>query len=276
MGGADDGRAHEREAGETSATAVATPGTRRVEFIMGTAISLDLRDTIGVEAVEAAFAVLRDVDARFSTYRSDSEVSRLARGEVTPVGASPEMQEVLRLCEEARRRTDGYFDAHRVMPGGAVDPSGLVKGWSVERAGRILRDAGARHFMINAGGDVLARGEAEPGRSWRIGIRHPIEPGRVAAVVLASDLAVATSGAYERGDHVLDPHTGRPPTGMLSVTVAGPDLTFADAFATGVLAMGPAGVGWAAGRLPGYAVCAITADHRLVWTPDFERLMARD
>jgi FAD:protein FMN transferase len=249
---------------------------RRVEFIMGTAISVDVRDAgIPAATIDAAFAHFRDVDARFSTFRPDSEISRLGRGEIAPAECSPDVRKVLELCEEARCRTDGYFDAHRFRIGGVLDPSGLVKGWSVVGAARILEDAGARHFCINAGGDIVARGEAEPGRPWRVGIRHPLQGDRLAAVVLARDLAVATSGTYERGEHVLDPHTGRPPTGVLSVTITGPDLTFADASATAVFAMGTHGIRWAATGLPGYAACAITVERRLVCTPEFERLMER-
>ncbi len=94
-------------------------------------------------------------------------------------------------------------------------------------------------------------------------------------MLLARDLAVATSGTYERGEHVLDPHTGRPPAGILSITIVGPDLAFADACATAVFAMGPNGIRWAATNLPGYSACAITTERRLVCTPAFERLMER-
>jgi len=79
-------------------------------------------------------------------------------------------------------------------------------------------------------------------------------------VVAATDLAVATSGAYERGAHILDPHTGRPPAGVLSVsvTVAGPDLATADAYA-----MGQAGPAWTA-RLAGYEAMTILADQTVL------------
>lgn len=251
------------------------PGIRRVEHIMGTAIGIDVRDPwVGPEAVEAAFAHLRDVDARFSTYRDDSEISRLARGELALTDCSPDVRLVLGLCDDLRRTSGGYFDIGRHRRDAAVDPSGLVKGWAVEEAAAILGAAGGRAFAINAGGDVVARGSPDGERPWLVGIRHPRLPDRLAAVLGLSDLSIATSGGYERGEHIVDPHTGRPATALLSITVVGPSLTDADAFATAAFAMGEAGVGWVAGR-PGYGAFGITPDERVVWTEVVEPLLVR-
>jgi thiamine biosynthesis lipoprotein len=242
---------------------------------MGTAISLDVTDgTMSATALERAFDWLRDVDARFSTYRADSEVSRLARGEIALAGCSADFQEVLAQCEEMRVRTEGFFDIRRHRTDGRLDPSGFVKGWALDRAAAILVDGGARSFCLNGGGDVIAKGEAEPGRPWRIGIRHPRIADRVAGVLELRDLAVATSGSYERGDHVTNPHSGRPPRDTLSVTVVGRSLTETDVLATAALAMDGDGIRWLA-RQAGYCGCAITSDDRLISTPEFQRLLAR-
>jgi thiamine biosynthesis lipoprotein len=232
---------------------------------MGMPIGIDVRDA-GVD-IEPAFAWLREVDATFSTYREDSEISRLDRGELTVADCRPEVDEVLRRCLELERATGGYFS---VRPAGRLDPSGLVKGWAVAGAARRLEAAGAQRFCINAGGDVVARGRPEPDRPWRVGIRHPEAHERLAAVVAVENLAVATSATYERGAHILDPHTGRPPTGLLSVTVVGPDLTTADAYATAAFAMGAGGPAWTA-TLAGYDTLCITDDHRVLSTPGFAR-----
>jgi thiamine biosynthesis lipoprotein len=246
---------------------------------MGTAISLDVRDgSVEPAALDDAFEFLRQVDRRFSTYKPESEVSRLGRGELREIDCSPELREVLELCERVRRESEGYFDIRAHGTEGSVDPTGLVKGWSLDRAGRILDAAGARNFCINGGGDVVARGEAASGQAWRVGIRHPIIADQLAAVLAVTDGCVATSGAYERGDHVRDPFTGLPPVGVLSVTIVGPSLTFADAYATAAFAMGPRGLAWVAGR-PGYEGCAVTADPdgsnaRLTWTPGFDSWFA--
>jgi FAD:protein FMN transferase len=241
---------------------------------MGTAIGVDVRDpAIPQSIVEAVFASLREVDRRFSPYEPDSEVTRLIGGALDEGELSADLGDVLGLCEDVRRLTDGYFDIARHRPDGRPDPTGLVKGWAIERAARILDLAGASDFTINAGGDVLARGEAEPGRPWRVGIRHPRVPDRTAAVLEIRDLAVATSGEYERGEHIVDPHTGRPPGELLSVTVVGPSLTYADAFATAAFAMGRTGMAWVASQ-PGYGAYGITIDDRTIWTPVVERLLA--
>jgi len=149
-----------------------------------------------------------------------------------------------------------------------VDPSGIVKGWAVDRAGEVLDAAGARNYSLNAGGDIRLRGAALPEPRWRVGIQHPVELGGIAAVVEANDLAIATSGGYLRGEHVLDPHTGRPPSGVLSVTITGPELATADAYATAAFAMGEAGPEWTA-SLGLYEAMTILADGRVLLTHGF-------
>jgi thiamine biosynthesis lipoprotein len=236
---------------------------------MGTAISLDLRPpAVPSAAIEAAFDHLRDIDARFSTYRAGSEISRLGRGELSAADCSPDVREVLVRCEDLRALSRGSFDVRAHRADGRLDPSGFVKGWAVEGTAGILDAAGARNYCLNAGGDVIARGEPEPGSPWRVGIRHPEIPDRVATVLEARDLAVATSGSYERGDHIGDPRSGRPALGLLSLTVVGPSLAEADAYATAAFAMGEAGLSWIA-TIPGYAGCMITLRRRLVWTEEF-------
>jgi thiamine biosynthesis lipoprotein len=272
--------ASQAQPADTSTPAVALDGgRRRVEQIMGTAISIDLQDAgIPPAAIEEAFEYLRDIDRRFSTYKPDSEISRLSRGEIGESECSEDVRQVLALCDQIRQITEGYFDIRAHLWDGGLDPSGVVKGWSLEKAGRILEAAGARNYCINGGGDIVIRGEPSPGAAWRVGIRHPLEADKLAAVLAVRGGAVATSGAYERGDHVLDPFTGRPPKGVLSITVVGPSLTYADAYATAAFAMGPTGLAWI-GNLEGYYGCSITADPdgsngRIAWTPGFESLLA--
>ena len=145
--------------------------------------------------------------------------------------------------------------------------------WAQLRA-RHLRAAGARSLCVHAGGDVRVLGERAPGLPWRIGVQHPRERDRVAAVLHAppDGLAVATSGAYERGAHIVDPRTGQAPEGVLSVTVLGPDLGTADAYATAAFAMGVHGPAWTAG-LGDYEALTILSDGRVLSTrgvPDVE------
>ena len=257
-------------------------GLERVEHIMGMPVLVDVRDPdVDPTALERAFAWLRWVDATFSTYKAGSAINRLNRGEVTLAEAHPDVRAVLARCEQLREETEGYFDI-RVYVGpndrrddatlaiGAVDPSGLVKGWSVDRAARLLEDAGARNYAINAGGDIRVHGRPGDAPCWRVGIRHPLQHDRVAAVIAATDLAIATSGTYERGAHIVDPHTGAPPEGVLSVTVVGPDLATADAYATAAFAMGRDGPAWTAGLASrGYEALTILADETVLSTRGF-------
>jgi len=163
--------------------------------------------------------------------------------------------------------TDGYFDAGRVSEHG-VDPSGLVKGWAVDRAGEVLEAGGARNYSLNAGGDIRLRGAPLPDPVWRVGIQHPRVRDKIATVVEGNDVGIATSGAYARGEHVVDPHTGKPPAGVLSVTIVGPELATADAYATAAFAMGEAGPEWTA-TLGLYEAMTIMADDRVLSTHGF-------
>jgi thiamine biosynthesis lipoprotein len=112
---------------------------------------------------------------------------------------------------------------------------------------------------VDAGGDIQTRGRPALDRLWEIGVRHPWELDKVAWVLTGSDLAVAISGTYERGLHVVNPRTGVSATALRSVTVIGRDLADADAYATAALAMGPAALGWLAG-LDGYQSAVVAED----------------
>jgi len=232
-----------------------------VRHIMGMPVGIQVA---GDADVDPAFDWLREVDATFSTYRDDSDISRLARKDATIADCRPEVDEVLTRCLELERATAGFFS---VRAAGRLDPSGLVKGWAIDGAAARLA---AGSLCINAGGDVLARGRPAPDRLWHVGVRHPVELERLAAVLAVEDLAVATSGEYERGAHIVDPHTGARPRGLLSVTVVGPDLATADAYATAAFAMGADGPEWLA-TLDGYDAMCITDDHRVLSTPRFAR-----
>lgn len=232
---------------------------RRVEHIMGLPISLLI--TKGSSAgVEQAFAWLREVDARFSPFREDSEVCRLDRGELDVRDISPDLATVLDLCEHFRVASDGAFQAR--LPGRGLDPCAIVKGWAVQHAAEILTEHGARALCLNAGGDVIT-----VGGPWRIGIRHPETAGKLCAVLEIHDAAVATSARYERGDHILDGRTGDPATDLLSLTVVAPSLTEADATATAAFAMGREGIAWAAAR-QGCEIYAVDTHNQVFRTPE--------
>ena len=249
------------------AVAAERVGVARVEQVMGTPIVVDVRDADDPAELDSVYDWFRLVDRTFSTFREDSEISRLDRGELSLGDAHPDVREVLARCEQLRAETNGFFDV-RAARADRLDPSGLVKGWSVDRAAAIADGLGWRNYAINAGGDLRVRGGALPEPVWRVGIQHPLDQQRVAAVVVGDALAVATSGEYARGRHVFDPYTRRPPDGVLSVTIAGPDLATADAYATAAFAMGVRGAAWTA-RLRGYEALTFLADGRSLSTPGF-------
>jgi len=257
---------------------------RRAFEQWGTIISVDLRTfddepPVAERLIDACAAWFARVDDLFSTWRPNTEIMRIGCGELAVEDSSPEVRTVLELCEQMRLESDGAFDISfgagaKVAPRPglvSVDPSGLVKGWAVARADDLLRDAGVSNFFINAGGDVATRGYADRAEKWRVGIQHPWVRDRVAAVLMVDDAAIATSGRYERGDHVLDPRTGLPATGLASVTVVGPDLAIADAYATAAVVLGPdVGIHWLTTRV-GYEGMAITDDQAVLVTPGFDR-----
>lgn len=237
---------------------------------MGTVVSFDVRPgQVPKREVFLALAAAKDIlhraDAVFSTWKKDSPVSRLRRGDITLEGAPPEVSVVLELCTEARRLSDGWFDPW-AMPGG-VDPTGLVKGWAADRALEVIASTGIAGVMVSAGGDVVCRGEPEPGRRWRIGVQNPFERTSIIAVVESTG-AVATSGTYERGLHVLDPRTGAPSTRAVSATVTGAELAMTDGLATGLLACGPEGLQWF-GSLDGLEAMVIDPEGAVTATAGF-------
>lgn len=271
---------------------------------MGIPVIVEVADgEVEERAIDQAFRWLAFVDETFSTYSPDSEISRLNAGTLSIRDAHPAVQSVLSRCEQLRRQTSGYFDiaaaAARRRAGAAardvagvaaperlreasdrrawreVDPSGFVKGWAIEGAGRILSKAGARNWYVNAGGDICLSGGSEGQGGWRVGVQHPRRRMAVAAVLELSGGAVATSGAYERGQHIIDPHRGAPPEGVLSVTITGASLSTIDAYATAAFAMGVDGAKWAA-RLPRCGAIVILDDETICYSAGVERHLRQD
>jgi thiamine biosynthesis lipoprotein len=243
-------------------------GLVRHEAIMGTVIAVHLTDPLPAETLsrlaDDVFDWMREVDQRFSTYKPDSEVCRLDRGEVQLADCSQDLRSVLDACADLWQDTDGYFDVYAT---GHLDPSGYVKGWAAELASARLAASGSVNHFINAGGDIRTRGAPAPGQRWHIPVRHPWRGDGAYLMVAGNDLAVATSGTYERGFHVVNPRNGTPAAALRSVTVAGPDLALADAYATAGVAMGLQGLDWLA-RLPGYQVAVVTGDGHGFISPD--------
>jgi len=245
---------------------VTAPIRRYVGHVMGMPVSLALRgphaaDETGAGAWREAFAALEDVDRVFSTYRPDSFVSRYGRGEIGLGECPPELADVVRLGERAKAESGGAFDLWRRHGDGSLrfDPSGVVKGWAVDRAALPLRRLADTDFCLAAGGDMVCHVADPDAPDWTIGIEHPLDPSRLIATVPVRDGAVATSGSAHRGKHIEDARTGLAPEGIASVTVVAADLVRADVDATAAFALGRDALRWLQGR-PGATGLVVRSD----------------
>ena len=235
---------------------------------MGMPITVEVVDpTVTETDIEKVFAYFRTVDATFSTYKEDSEVSKINRGELRKEEYSDDMKTILALSEQTREETLGYFD---IQHDGIIDPSGIVKGWAILQAEHMLKEAGFRNFYIDAGGDIQVAGEKD-GNLWRIGIRNPFNRKENVKVLAVTDKGIATSGTAIRGQHIYDPHNLHTQiSDILSLTVIGPDVYEADRFATAAFAMGKRGI-YFIEQLAGFEGYMIDNSARATFTSGFER-----
>ena len=214
---------------------------------MNMPVTVEILDTKILEGdIEKVFDYFREVDEKYSPFKTTSEVAKLNRGELV----SDEMKVILRQAQDLKISTDGYFDI--VRPDGKIDPSGIVKGWAIKNAAQILKKAGYKKFFVDAGGDAEI-----VGKNWKWGIRNPFNRSQIIKVLSLSDCGIATSGTYERGQHIYNPITKNTEiTDIVSLTVIGPDVFEADKFTTPAFAMGKVGIGLIEARegLEGYMI----------------------
>lgn len=243
---------------------------RQTEIIMGMPITIEIIDKVPRALVADLFNFFRGVDRRFSPYKDDSELAKINQG-LPQAKWSKEMEQVMRLSEQTKQITHGYFDINR---GGKLDPSGLVKGWSIAQAAQRLKRRGLVNFYVDAGGDIQAEGHAGKGEVWSVGIRNPFKIDEIVKVLNISGKGVATSGAYIRGEHVYDPlNNYASPQGVASITVISNDIFDADRFATAAYAMGRQGINLIR-QLPGFEAYQINSDGKAIYTPGFEAYVA--
>jgi len=208
---------------------------------MGMPASVELVGSDDIQPIEHIFDLWDEINARFSTYRDDSEVAHINRGNIAPSNHSREMQEVLSLAEKTMRETAGYFNVRR--PDGTFDPSGIVKGWAIRKAADLAKASGFDSYYLEIGGDIQTNGHNAEGKEWTIGIRNPFNREQIVKVLYPRGAGVATSGTAARGNHIYNPHDPRVPiTDIVSLTVVGPDVCEADRFATAAFAMGRSGI----------------------------------
>lgn len=242
--------------------------------MMGMPITLEVLDAaVSEDVFKEVFAYFDGVDRKFSTYKDDSEISRINQGRLTLDQASDDMQLIFSLAEWTKKATDGYFD---IVRNGHYDPSGIVKGWAIFHAAEILREKGFANYYVDAGGDIQMAGNNSQGEPWRIGIRNPFNPQEIVKVLSVSDCGVATSGTYIRGNHIYNPKdSGQLVTDIVSLTVVGPDIYQADRFATAAFAMGPAGIVFIE-NLDGFEGYMIDQNGLATYTTNFERYVLHE
>jgi len=211
------------------------------KLTMGMPARVELIGTNDEKPLERIFDLWAAIDERFSTYKYTSEIMRINRGEINKDNYSPEMQEVFALADKTSMETDGYFDIKQ--PNGEIDPSGLVKGWAIQKGAELAQKLGFDFYYLEIGGDIQTRGRDEQGKEWTVGIRNPFDRTQIVKVLYPKGAGVATSGIAEQGQHIYNPHDPASElTDIVSITVIGPNIYEADRFATAAFAMGNKGI----------------------------------
>lgn len=288
--------------------------------LMGTRVSVELwhdDPAAGRDLVNLVLDEFRRIDAAMSTYRPESEISRVnASAALHPVPVGTELLDLVARSLELSDASGGAFDItyesvgylydfrarrrpsddeiesrlaavdwrHVILDPSAstiafrsegvrINLGGIAKGYAVERGAEILREQGVRHAVVNAGGDTRVLGDRR-GQPWIVGIRHPRLDDEIVTRLPLVDEAISTSGDYERFfdedghryHHIINPATGRPTEGILSVTVIGPDTTMTDGLATTLFVQGAAAGLTLLERFPGYEAVIVDADGRLFYS----------
>lgn len=243
---------------------------KQTELIMGMPITIEVLGTGTKIAIKKVYDYFRQVDNRYSPYKDDSELTQINNG-LKKSHWSQEMNSVLELCEQTKQQTDGYFD---ISLDNRIDPSGLVKGWAINNSAKLLKEMGFTNFYIEAGGDIQVEGFNEAGESWLVGIRNPFKIDEIVKTISISNLGVATSGTYLRGEHIYNPRNKhQSPKGIKSLTVIGPNIFEADRFATAAFAMGEQGIMFI-DALPGFEAYMINQNKIATYTKGFEKYVA--
>ncbi len=214
---------------------------KHTKLIMGMPVTVEIIDTkVKYHVFQEIFNYFEYIDNTFSTYKEDSEISKINQGRLDKSQYSRDMQTIFDLAERTRQETEGYFDIYHE---GKIDPSGIVKGWAIYQAALILKQKGFSDYYVEAGGDIQVAGLNSHHHAWIIGIRNPFNREEVIKVVSLKGKGIATSGTYIRGAHIYNPQDRTDSlSDIVSFTVIGPNVYEADRFATAAFAMGKKGI----------------------------------
>jgi thiamine biosynthesis lipoprotein len=239
---------------------------RITEQIMGMPVTVDVEAPKKV--FEKVFNYFKFVDEKFSPYKQNSEVTKINDKRLKPKDLSDEMKLIIKLSKETQKLTDGYFN---IYTNDNMDPSGIVKGWAIFNAGKIIEELGYKSYLVEAGGDIQTKGLNKDQKKWAIGIKNPFNTKEVVKVIYLSGEGVATSGTYERGKHIINPKEGMPADDeIVSLTVIGENVYEADRFATAAFAMGKRGINFIE-RLKGFEGYIINKHKIATMTSGFEK-----
>lgn len=236
--------------------------------IMGMPVTISITDlNAKVNDINEIFSYFKKIDKKFSTYKRNSEIEKINRGEIKKNKYSLEMKKILKLCKQTKKETNGYFD---IKINGKLDPSGIVKGYAIHKAAGMLAQRGYKNFYVEIGGDIEVKGKNENQEKWRVGIENPFNRAEIVKVMHLSDRGIATSGTYIRGNHIHNPVLNKEADKIASITVIGPNVYEADRFATAAFAMGEKGIEFIE-SLKGFEGYLITKNKRAIFTSGFEK-----
>ncbi len=245
---------------------------KQTKLQMGMPVTVEIAEKNATSKdLDIAFGYFDYVDQKFSPYKPDSEVSRINQKKLTKENFSSDMVEIFSLAENTKKQTNGYFDIHH---NGKIDPSGIVKGWAINNAAKLLKKHGFKNFFVDAGGDIQVSGTNREGKPWKIGIKNPFNKNEIIKVITVGTHGVATSGTYLRGQHIYNPFNGEKIIDIVSLTVIGPDIYEADRFATAAFAMGQGGIAFIE-SLPGFEGYLIDKDRQATFTSGFPKFVLK-
>lgn len=237
---------------------------------MGMSVAIEVLDPYTKSSdIDEILDYFHSMDELFSTYRKTSEISKINKKLLKLEDASPEVKKVLKLCQETKHETRGYFD---ISIEGIIDPSGLVKGYAINEGSKMLIKKGYKNFYVEIGGDIDIKG-LKNGQKWKVGVKNPLRTFENARVIYLSNRGIATSGTYERGMHIYNPIKKKLANELGSATVIAENVYEADRFATAVYAMGEKGIDFLEEKedLEGYL---ITRDGREMITSGFSKYLS--
>src|ERR1035437_8357817 len=243
---------------------------KKQAIIMGMPVTVQIIDAGATsEDIQEVFAYFNYIDKKFSTYKRDSEISQINNGEINNVDYSNEMKKILELSDQTKKETNGYFD---INLNGIIDPSGIVKGYAIWQASKILEKKGHQNFYVEIAGDIQVFGKNEKGESWKVGIQNPFNLEEIIKIVKISNKGIATSGNYQKRLHILNPKTKIAADEIAGISVIGPNVYEADRFATAAFAMGEKGIEFIE-RLKGFEGYMIKNNQIAVTTSGFKKYL---